>query len=342
MPAVETSPRLVERAVGADAESGDAPLPAVARVEEPLRAVPREVCRARAAGGGAARRERAGREIQRQDRDRAGRAADVDRRLAGGAGRAAACRSRRHRRPAPRRRRCPRSPRPRRLARPRRRFHRSRRQRRRRFHRSRRQHRRHPHPRSRRRCPRSRRRCPRSPRPCHRCPRSRSRRFHRRRRPRRRCRSSRRRSNVAPISDHDRTERRQPAASTRELERCSTTPNTPGSLTPAPSAHSRHLRREGHTLDIIRRWRSSALQHGRALALLVALTMPARIAHGWGSGAAPAPAPAPAPPLPAARARAAPAPAPARARRRGQRGRRADAARGRRALHARARALLRP
>jgi hypothetical protein len=49
----------------------------------------------------------------------------------------------------------------------------------------------------------------------------------------------------------------------------------------------------------IRRWRSTVLQHGRAFALLVALTMPARAAHGWGAAAVPARAPAPAAPAPA-------------------------------------------
>ena len=53
------------------------------------------------------------------------------------------------------------------------------------------------------------------------------------------------------------------------------------------------------------------MQHGRTFALLVALTMPARAAHGWGGvGGVPAPAPAP-PPAPVTPAPSAPAPAPA-------------------------------
>src|SRR6187551_1608377 len=60
----------------------------------------------------------------------------------------------------------------------------------------------------------------------------------------------------------------------------------------------------------IRRRRSSHLQHGRTIALLVALTTPARAAHGWGGVGAPAPSPnPPTAPAPTAVTPVAPAPA---------------------------------
>jgi len=77
------------------------------------------------------------------------------------------------------------------------------------------------------------------------------------------------------------------------------------------TARTLDTRARGAYAGTIRLRRSSHLQHGRTIALLVALTIPARAAHGWGGvGSAPVAAPAPPAVTPVAPAPAAtPAPA---------------------------------